>query len=192
MDRWKYKCVGCGETLDVECDNCGRYLFKGRKKTDRRRKSTHLWLECVHCKYEHLQFSHRCLSTKDTTRWLTSTSLERNRDYFFKEGSSKYRVKNLWWSNLPKWVRVLIIIAYSLPVAGFVIIGFLEVIKDPLLVFFEEIISFIKVYFLGITVFSLCCLFVFTVIVINSFKEEFSDLGGSSSSNRSEANNEGE
>jgi hypothetical protein len=70
-------------------------------------------------------------------------------------------IGKLWWSNLPKWVRVLIIIAYSLPVAGFVIIGFLEVIKDPLLVFFEEIISFIKVYFLGIIVFSLCCLFFF-------------------------------
>ena len=192
MDRWQYKCIGCGETLDVECYNCGRYLFKGRKKTDRRSKIARLWLECVHCKYKHRYFLHNCLSIKHTKKTRISTHLGRNRDYFFKEGSSKYRVKNLWWSNLPKWVRVLIIIAYSLPVAGFVIIGFLEVIKDPLLVFFEEIISFIKVYFLGIIVFSLCCLFVFTVIVINSFKEEFSDLGGSSSSNRSEANNEGE
>jgi len=106
MDRWQYKCVGCGETLDVECDNCGRYLFNGRKKSllatfkgrknpDPRIKSARLWLECVHCKHKHFGFRHRCLSIKHTTRHGTKTSLESNRDYFFKEGSSKYRVKGI-------------------------------------------------------------------------------------------------
>ena len=95
MDRWKYKCVGCGETLDVECDNCGRYLFKGRKKTDRRSKIARLWLECVHCKYKHRYFLHNCLSIKHTKKTRISTHLGRNRDYFFKEGSSKYRVKGI-------------------------------------------------------------------------------------------------
>ena len=91
MDNWIYTCVGCGEKNDVECINCGRKLFKGRKKDDVR------WLECVHCKYENDEMLHVCDFTPEfrgefigdpyrpeVIHKQATTSINANRDFFYK------------------------------------------------------------------------------------------------------------
>ena len=101
MDRWKYTCVGCGNTLDVSCNNCGRELFKGRKKGD------HKWLECVHCKEKNNDMLHICsYSPEFRGKYIgdpyrpevihkrSRTDLNVNREFFFKvEGFKLTKVK---------------------------------------------------------------------------------------------------
>ena len=117
MDNWIYTCVGCGEKNDVECINCGRKLFKGRKKNDVR------WLECVHCKYENDEMLHICSYTSafdtidkyrpEVIHKQAITDLNANRDFFFNVGSEEHlnqsKFKNVF---LPIIIFLILQISY--------------------------------------------------------------------------------
>ena len=78
MAKWKVKCIGCKEILNLECKHCGHEDLKEVKRNDS------LWLECSNCDSPPISHYHHGCKLKSGRKGGTDTDFEFNRDHFYK------------------------------------------------------------------------------------------------------------